>query len=86
LVVKVAKTHRGGTPTKTVMSGPSAEDTSKMPVAKQKQDMTVTPASTRRATDQLVADGKKEATDKEIRMDPTDADKKLHISAEVEAK
>jgi hypothetical protein len=46
LVAKVAKTHRGGTATKTVMPGPSAGDTSKTHVAKQKQGMTVTPAST----------------------------------------
>jgi hypothetical protein len=46
LAVKVAKMHGGGTPAKTVMPGPSAEDTSKMPVAKQKQSVTVTLAST----------------------------------------
>jgi hypothetical protein len=57
-----------------------------MPVAKQTQGMTVTPASTQRATDQLVADEKKGATDKEIQVDPTDADKKLRISTELEAK
>jgi hypothetical protein len=48
--------------------------------------MTVTPASTQRTIDQLVADEKKGATDKEIQVDPTDADKKLRISAELEAK
>jgi hypothetical protein len=36
VVAKVAKTHRGGTPAKTVMPGPSAGDTSKTPIAKQK--------------------------------------------------
>jgi hypothetical protein len=46
LAVKVAKTYEGGTPTKTMTPGPSAGDTSKTPVAKQKQSMTVTPAST----------------------------------------
>jgi hypothetical protein len=51
LAVKVAKTHGGGTPAKTVTPEPSVGDTSKMPVAKQKQGMTVTPASTLRATD-----------------------------------
>jgi hypothetical protein len=86
LVAKVAKTHGGGTPTKTVTLGPSAGGTSETPVAKQKQSMTVTPASTQRATDQLVADEKKGGTDKEIQVDPTDADKKLHISVEREAK
>jgi hypothetical protein len=59
LVVKVATMHRGGTPTKTVTPGPSAWDTSKTHVAKQKQGLTVTPASTQRATDQLVADEKR---------------------------
>jgi hypothetical protein len=66
LVVKVAKTHGGGTLGKTVTPGPSAEDTSKMPVAKQKLSMMVTPASTQRTTDELVADDRKGATDKEI--------------------
>jgi hypothetical protein len=45
LAVKVAKMHGGGTLAKTVMPGPSVEDTSKMPVAKQKQGMTVTPCT-----------------------------------------
>jgi hypothetical protein len=53
---------------------------------KQKQSMTVTPTSTQRTTDQLVADERKGVTDKEIQADPTDADKKLHISIELEAK
>jgi hypothetical protein len=48
--------------------------------------MTVTPASTQRAIDQLVANEKKGATDKEIQVDPSDVDKKLHINAELEAK
>jgi hypothetical protein len=57
-----------------------------MIVAKQKQSMMVTPASTQCTTDQLVADEKKGATDKKIQVDPTDADKKLRISTELEAK
>jgi hypothetical protein len=51
LVAKVEKTHGGGTPAKTVTFGPSAGDTPKMFVAKQKQSMTVTPASTQHTTD-----------------------------------
>jgi hypothetical protein len=47
--------------------------------------MTVTPVSTQCTTDQLVADEKKGGIDKEI-QDPTDADKKLHINTELEAK
>jgi hypothetical protein len=77
--------HGGGTPAKTVTPEPSAGDTSKTHVAKQRHDMTITPA-TLRATDQLVANEKKGAADKEIQVDPTDADKKLRISAELEAK
>jgi hypothetical protein len=86
LAAKVAKTHRGGTPAKAVTPGPSVGSTSKTHVAKQKQGMMVTHASTQRATDQLVADEKKGVTDKEIQVDPTDVDKKLRISAELEAK
>jgi hypothetical protein len=48
--------------------------------------MTVTPASTQRTTDQLVVDERKGVTDKEIQVDPTEADKKLRISTELEAK
>jgi hypothetical protein len=48
--------------------------------------MMVTPTSTQRTTDLLVADERKGATDKEIQVDPNDADKKLHISIELEAK
>jgi hypothetical protein len=64
----------------------SAGDTPKMLVAKQKQSMTVIPASTQRTTDQLVADERKGGTNKEIQVDPNDTDKKLHISMELEAK
>jgi hypothetical protein len=67
-------------------AGPSAGDTPKTLVAKQKQSMMVTPASTQRTTDQLVADERKGGTDKEIQVDPNEADKKLRISTELEAK
>jgi hypothetical protein len=67
LVAKVAKTYRGGTPAKTVTPGPSVGDTPKTLIAKQKQSMTVTPASTQHTTDQLVADERKGAIDKEFR-------------------
>jgi hypothetical protein len=86
LAAKVAKTHGGGTPAKTVTPEPLAGDTSKTLEAKQKQSMTVTPASTQRTTDQPVADERKWATNKEIQVDPNDADKKFHISTELETK
>jgi hypothetical protein len=71
---------------KTMTPRPSAGDTSKIPTAKQKQSMMITLASTQRTTDQLVADEGKGATDTEIQADPTDANKKLRISMELEAK
>jgi hypothetical protein len=86
LAAKIAKTHEGGTPAKAAMPGPSTRDTPKAHAAKQKQNMTVTPASTQHTTDQLGADERKGATDKMIRVDPSDADKKLRISTELEAK
>jgi hypothetical protein len=84
LDAKVAKTHGRGTHSKTVTPGPLAGDTPKMPAAK--KSTTVTPTSTQRATHHLVADERNGATDKEIQVDPSDADKKLCISTELEAK
>jgi hypothetical protein len=66
LAAKVAKMHGEGTPAKTVTPEPSTRGTSKTPIAKQNQGMMVTPASSQCAIDQLVADEKKGATDKEI--------------------
>jgi hypothetical protein len=63
---------------------PLARNTPKMPAAK--KSTTSIPTSTQRATDQLVADERKRATNKEIQVDPSDADKKLHISTELEVK
>jgi hypothetical protein len=67
-----------------VTTGPLAGDTPKMPAAK--KSTMVTPTSTQRATDQLMANERKGAADKEIQVDPSDANKKLHISTELEAK
>jgi hypothetical protein len=67
-----------------VTTGPLAGDTPKTPAAK--KSTMVTPTSTQRATDQLMANERKGAADKEIQVDPSDANKKLHISTELEAK
>jgi hypothetical protein len=74
----------GGASARTVMPGPSAGDTPKMHVAK--KGTMVTPTSIQRATDQPVVDERKGAVDKEIQVDPSNADKKLRISTELEAK
>jgi hypothetical protein len=47
---------------------------------------TVTPTSTQRTTDQLVADEIMGVIDKEIQVDLNDDDKKLRINTELEAK
>jgi hypothetical protein len=84
LAAKVAKAHGGGTPARTVTPEPLAGNTAKTHAAK--KSTTVTPTSTQRATDQLVADERKGVTNKEIQVDHSDADKKIHISTELEAK
>jgi hypothetical protein len=84
LAAKLAKTHRGGTSARTVTLGPVAEDKLNIPVAK--KGTTITPISTQWATDQRVADERKEAVDKEIQGDPSDDDKKLRISTKLEVK
>jgi hypothetical protein len=84
LPANVAKTHGGGTSARIVTPGSVAGDTFKMPVAK--KGMTVTPTSTQRANDQLVADERKGPIDNEIQVDPSNDEKKLRISTELEAK
>jgi hypothetical protein len=84
LTANIAKTQGEGTPTRMVTPRPLAGDTPKTPAVK--KSMTITPTSTQHATDQLVVDERKGGTDKEIQVDPNDADKKLCISTELEAK
>jgi hypothetical protein len=84
LAAKIAKIHGGGASARTVTPEPVAGDTLRMPVAK--KGMMVTPTSTQHTTDQLVADERKGVTDKEIQVDPSNDDKKLRISTELEAK
>jgi hypothetical protein len=84
LAAKVAKTHGGGTPTRTVTPRPLAGNTPKTPTAKKSTMFTAT--SIQRATDQLVADERKGGADKEIQVDPSDADKKRRINTELEPK
>jgi hypothetical protein len=84
VAAKVAKTYGGGTPARTVMPEPLVGNTPKTPAVKKSTMVTTT--SIQCATDQLVADERKGATDKEIQVDPSDADKKLYISTELKAK
>jgi hypothetical protein len=66
------------------MPGPLAGNTPKTPAAK--KSTMLTPTSTQRTTDLLVASERKGAIDKETQVDPSDADKKIRISTELEAK
>jgi hypothetical protein len=84
LAAKVAKMHGEGSPARTMMPGPLAGDTPKMSIVR--KGMMATPASTQCVTDRLVADERKGAADKEIQADPSDTDKKLHISTKLESK
>jgi hypothetical protein len=84
LAAKVAKTHGGGTPdgdARTISRGHIQNACSKAEAGHDGYPC-INPARHRLAGGQW----KKEATDKEIQVDPTDADKKLRISAELEAK
>jgi hypothetical protein len=80
----MAKTHRGNTPARTAAARSAAGSTPRLPATK--KGTMVTSTSNQPVTDQPVTDEKKGATDKEILVDPSDADKKLRISMELEAK
>jgi hypothetical protein len=84
LAAKMAKTHRGSTPARMAMPRPVAKSTPRPPVAK--KGMLVASTSNQPTVDQPTADEKKGATDKDILVDPNDADKKLRLSVELKAK
>jgi hypothetical protein len=79
LAVKMAKIQQGNTTSRIAMPGSVAGGTSQ-PVTSTK-GITVAAPST-----QLAAEDKKGATDKEVTVDPNNTDKKLRISAELDAK
>jgi hypothetical protein len=83
LAVKVAKTHGGSTPVKTVPPKPATGDTLRPPAEKKSIFMGST--SNQPITDQP-SDDKKGVIDKEVAVDPDDIDKKLCLSTELEAK
>jgi hypothetical protein len=79
---KMAKTYRGNTPARTAMPRSVAGSTPQPPAAK--KGTMVASTSNRPVADQPVTDEKKGATDKDILVDPSDANKKLCISMELE--
>jgi hypothetical protein len=84
LATKVAKTHGGSTPVRIVAPKPPT-DCTLQPPAKKKSTF-IGSKSHQPTTDQVVDDKKKGAADKEVAVDPDDAEKKLRLSTELDAK
>jgi hypothetical protein len=84
LAVKMAKIQQGNTTSRIATPGSAAGGTSR-PVTSTK-DITVASPSTQPAANQLAAEDKKGAADKEVAMDPNNTAKKLRISTELDAK
>jgi hypothetical protein len=84
LAVKMAKIQQGNTPSRIATPGSAAGGTSR-PVTSMK-GITVASPSNQPAANQLAAEDKKGATDKEVAVDPNNTDKKLRISTELDAK
>jgi hypothetical protein len=81
---KVAKTHDKNTQSKSPMPKPPTRGTHRPPSAK--KGTHVASESNQPPADLHADDKKKEATDKEVPNDPSDLDKKLRISMNLEAK
>jgi hypothetical protein len=84
LAIKMAKIPQGNTPSRIATLVSAAEGTSQ-PVTLTK-GTTVASPSNQPTANQLVAEDKKRATYKEVTVDPNHADKKLHISTELDPK
>jgi hypothetical protein len=84
LAVKMAKIQQRNTPSRIATPGSAAEGTSR-PVTLTK-GITVASPSNQPAANQLATEDKKGATDKKVAVDPNNADKKLRISTELDAK
>jgi hypothetical protein len=84
LTVKMAKIQQGNTPSRIATPGSTAEGASRP--ATLTKGITMSSPSNQPAINQLAAEDKKGATDKEVAVDPNNADKKLRISTELDAK
>jgi hypothetical protein len=84
LAVKMAKILQGNTPSRIATPASAAEGASR-PATLTKGTTAVSP-SNQPAANQLAAEDKKGATDKEVAVDPNHADKKLRISTELDPK
>jgi hypothetical protein len=84
LAAKVAKTHGGSTPIRTAAPKPLTGSTLWPPAEKKSIFMGST--SKQPTTDQTADDKKKGVADKEVAVDPSDTNKKLCLSTELDAK
>jgi hypothetical protein len=84
LAVKMAKIQQGNTPSRIAMPGSAAGGISRP--ATLTKGITVASPSNQPATNQLTTEDKKGATDKEVAVDPNNADKKLRICTELDVK
>jgi hypothetical protein len=84
LAVKMAKIQQGNTPSRIATPGSAAEGASR-PTTLTKGIIVASPLN-QPAANQLAAEDKKGATDKEVVVDPSHTDKKLRISTELDTK
>jgi hypothetical protein len=84
LAVKMARIQQGNTPSRIATPGSAAGGTPR-PITS-KKGITMASPSNQPAANQLAAEDKKGATDKEVAVDPNNTDKKLRISTELDAK
>jgi hypothetical protein len=84
LTMKMAKIQQGNTPSRIATPGSAAGGISRP--ATLTKGITVASPSNQPAANQLATEDKKGETDKEVAVDPNNADKKLHISTELDAK
>jgi hypothetical protein len=84
LAAKVTKTHGGSTTVRTAAPKPPTGGTLRLPAEKKCTLMGST--SNQHTPNQPADDKKKGATDKEVAVDPNDANKKLRLSMEVDSK
>jgi hypothetical protein len=80
----MAKIQQGNTPSRIATPGSATEGASRP--ATLTKGITVASPSNQPAANQLTAEDKKGATDKEVAVDPNHADKKLRISTELDPK
>jgi hypothetical protein len=84
LAAKAAKTHGGSTPAKTTTAKPVAGGTPRPPPVK--KGIIIASASNQQPAKQTGGEKMKEPSDKDIPLDPNNAENKLRVSTELSGK